>query len=537
MRGHQPQASSSKNNPYHSHNDDPGRMRGRQPHTSSSKNDDDLRGLHMAATRGHRLYFDPTPSVGTRKDTFHEDQAIVAHDPSPQVLLECLVAAENARAQQLILDFVNSKEALWKRPIIRKTNGFPYYAAATSFHEYSFQPPRCIAHARNGFRSIEECSLIQKSRNRQQIFACPIPNCEIWFIIPTAEVARQQFMIAQQGMSRTASRVVEEEESTGAHIEEVSSDDEPLPTPPASQSKGKGKRKAKAKASSVISISDDDAPPQKRTRHTKQTDRADSPESLPLRFQRERPSRRADGHQSLFGEDTATARYSYNRYLVEQLETGYGSGEFNDTPTAHPTASSIPTQVLEIYDRLSVPPSFLDKHYTRYILETNLGETIIRLNSPVGITSDAELLMQKNNVECCVCVAQFSVTGYNAHITDEGCCGNWPKSKKVDRIDLDDDLLRFPLRSFPRNFLVRDNQPMYKSLQQLSDDAVSVAWSAWHSRVGVPKDVYSLIKTGAVKCGKCTFIRSVNFHLEHLDANNTCTDPGEDQGAVATGND
>lgn len=201
--------------------------------------------------------------------------------------------------------------------------------------------------------------------------------------------------------------------------------------------------------------------------------------------------------------------------------------------TAHPAWDmENPHRLLHIFDKRIYPSCLVRTYDNLQLLYKPLGQIIRELNSSLGIPHSDYATMVRSSLLCDGCKSQFSIDGYNQHITD-GRCTNHPDLEpgmllanlclfnvnqcSVEACEASDPSFRF--RSF------RDGRRPAKIGETL-DSPVGAALLEWNSRIGIPTDVWMLVSTAVVLCHDCDLVRSFPAHLLHLEAG-SCTDPGQ----------
>ncbi|KAF9033050.1 hypothetical protein BDZ89DRAFT_1036888 [Hymenopellis radicata] len=419
-----------------------------------------------------------------------------------------------AQSPPAILDFFRERKEeeriqIYMRPDHRvDRNGFLKFMATNKIAKSGKRLPRCIVHAQNHRRPEESCILFIKKRLDQDIFCCPIPNCLVIFIIPPASLMPKTKAPALQ--------IVE------------------LPTPPSSQPRIKRER-PETPAILEISSSDEEAPKKTtakiiKKRPTKKF-KADTepPQPLPDRFEGG-AALQNNKHQSLFGKKSAEARAIWDRALVHSVVDSFNKGEYQNDPRQHPTWSSATPALFRPYDPETVPQKApILRFRLQFIDGTSIGDVIKSFCSLVGCQPETYAKIVQDARRCNACLCSFSTTGYNAHIY-QGNCGNWPMPVAIRPFRVEDELLEeLSVRTYSDTF----NELAYNELQESASsvpaDFFGFAWSDWHSRLGVPYDVWVLMSTGVVRCEECSLVRTLAAHRSHLNAEWKCTDLGQNE--------
>ncbi|KAF8993191.1 hypothetical protein BDQ17DRAFT_1419032 [Cyathus striatus] len=148
-------------------------------------------------------------------------------------------------------------------------------------------------------------------------------------------------------------------------------------------------------------------------------------------------------------------------------------------------------------------------------LHTDVGDAIRALNSTIGIPASSVELLDCISKPCPSCMCVYSPLGYNDHVQN-GRCMNTPSLAFVSTVDVE----RVP----PVNTrIIPESQDIF-SYQEYLDTAVGRAWLEWHSRIGVPMDVWWLISTATVTCEICGLARTFEGDINHRQGAQ-CADP------------
>ncbi|KAJ7218744.1 hypothetical protein C8J57DRAFT_1254742 [Mycena rebaudengoi] len=229
---------------------------------------------------------------------------------------------------------------------------------------------------------------------------------------------------------------------------------------------------------------------------------------------------------SYFSAEVAHARALNNNDLRDYIDECQRAGIFEDAPFEHPLAAPELPQIMRTYCP-KLYPSNLSRTVRHYFYKgqeffnSPLGLAIRYLVSPLGLPWNDYSNIVDHCKGCIGCQCLFSIAGYNAHITEDGRCGNTPSMPAVAR-DSSARLPTFKYRTY------RDRQGIDVPMQYRLNTPSGIALLEWNSRVGIPYDVWSVVSTGIVRCGACDLVRTFEGHKDHLDEAGECGDLGQD---------
>ncbi|KAJ7441364.1 hypothetical protein B0H11DRAFT_1932969 [Mycena galericulata] len=424
--------------------------------------------------------------------TCQRDNEIRVHDPTPGELRAFAAEMVDARQQGIILGYSLSEHKLvqWFRPTQVSKNGSLRRLAASRFQSTpGIQMPLC-PHAANGFRTTEETSMVCKRANSRWAFQCTIQGCPI--IMEIAPITSSQVLLTDQDLedylnqpdyidgdgqdtedeefdSMDTSITDENSLSSSSSMEEV-----------ADYLSGQSRTSSSSSLSSTLSSS---SPPTSNSGW--------SPNRM-------RP-RRSDGSlRPYYSPVVAEKRRNPEHSMIIEVQTGEANGTYEKKPEDHPAwgSSDNPHPILLPYHPNSSSRRIADMMQN---MTSPYGQIIRHFMSTVGIPR----------------ISLFHLC-YHQHRDRGLCTGSVDLPKIPSRHPPLENVPFLQFRTYPANV----EHP--SGGQDLLDCTVGRAFVKWHSREGIPQDVWAMITTAYVHCKDCDLLEIHDWPCESQQTMVTC---------------
>ncbi|KAJ3760419.1 hypothetical protein EV360DRAFT_81213 [Lentinula raphanica] len=455
-----------------------------------------------------RPYFVDSGSRYTRRSSsssmFPFELQIARHHPSALILDPLLRELKAHVREGRLVTFSKEKLAWdkWREPFRALVSGALTTISPPSYEGIpGYKGPVC-PHILNPFLSIEDCTMVVKvSRSRgvnRYTFLAPHPGCEFQMNIPY--YGRQRIEAELQGSDSEDGEETDQmyssflsfssSQSSSASIEEVES--------------------------SLV-----------RGVHTSSGSSASFPGHL--------SSNSSSGSSSLFTpQGTSTPLQPIegrpdntvvDRDLVVDITLAFNRGIFRDFPRFHP-AYSLESQSLGVLAAYHHSNNNGELTYDNMqFFDSTVGRLIRDVNTTLGAKPASFKYLISLSCTCAVCLCEYSPDGFAAHNENgEGSprCRNTPGFPAVpDRRAIEVDETRLIRRTF------LDGQ--HPAFRDDSDSALGRPWLEWNSALGIPADVWAVIKTGVVVCQTCHLVRTFNADRIHRASDGSCMDLGQEE--------
>ncbi|KAJ3839116.1 hypothetical protein F5878DRAFT_660566 [Lentinula raphanica] len=403
------------------------------------------------------------------------DVQIAAHNPSATVLNNLHREMKFFIHNGQLVTFSREIEdwCPWNSPIRALVSGAMTTVAPPSYEAIpGYKPPVC-PHIMNPFLSLEDCEMkvkIYKAHGTTRyVFLAPHPGCQFRMNIPyyghqkldmeydqdsgedgdEIDLLRSAYLSLSQS-SRSSLREVEESLMPGSQLSSASQ------SPSLASS-----------SNSAFSFL-----PQGT--------------STPSRRPRPRPIEGQRKLESFYPAESAERRAAYDQDLVAELDLAYSQGIFRGKFSHF--SSNLPLAILDPYNPSNNDGGITFNHLQYF--DTSVGQIIRGVNTSLGARPSSFKYLVSLSRTCPVCLCEYSPDGFVAHNNNgEGSprCMNTPGCPLVsDTRSPDVD----PERLVQRTFL--DGQ--HPAFNDQSDSALGRPWLEWNSKLGIPADVWKVIK-------------------------------------------
>ncbi|THV07823.1 hypothetical protein K435DRAFT_788171 [Dendrothele bispora CBS 962.96] len=233
---------------------------------------------------------------------------------------------------------------------------------------------------------------------------------------------------------------------------------------------------------------------------------------------RPRPRTQTHSHRGFFTSEKNLQRATYNAVLVYKVKDAYRRGRYRSRirPLTHPAHRHKTHPLLQQWD-VSINPrghNRASQHLEFY--DTPIGLAIRHLHSTRGIPITLWREVRSQEVVCSVCSCSFSRDGYIDHLSND-ICRNWHVARQVK--SLPSGAPAPPVITEP------SESPFEEWFDHMAPSLIALI--EWNSRVGIPRDVWTLVSTSEKHCPDCKLIIGINWYLDRLDSSEgkspTCT--------------
>ncbi|KAG6894111.1 hypothetical protein C0992_007458 [Termitomyces sp. T32_za158] len=410
----------------------------------------------------------------------------------------------------------------WTRPIRIFRNGTMSQVSAQSFPR-DIKPPMCP----HTHKSDEDRTMKLHLQKQYSIYnKCDFFRATSHACIFTVVIPRLNAPLVTQDPAMIAERIGHENDEDAAEIqEEYSYDLDHLLGPSFSPSE--------AEVRNLLAFQQLSTPPSSSRAPSRLVNHLDkiyiNSRVSPMRYAaatratiQPRPlSRTTSTHAASFFEKTvADARANKDSSLISHIKLNYKNGIYRLYPLQHPASNLEDThRILEPYDERIFPGCLNRAFEHAEYMHTDIGRVIRELNSTLGVPLAAINTIYGYSRTCPECRCAFSIDGYNTHLENQRC-KNFPSpTKEITPVFIDlNDVEELCLRKFPQ-------RPAAAPVEFI-DTPIGAAFMEWNSRIGVPKDVWVLIRTAYVQCAVCRLCRTFNGDKAHRDHQGNCADAG-----------
>ncbi|KAJ6467460.1 hypothetical protein DFH09DRAFT_1111943 [Mycena vulgaris] len=450
----------------------------------------------------HRRYA-PYTSAPTRQ----RDTELCSHDPSAAQMQAFQAEIAAARQDGIILGYSREERKLvqWFRPAEVSKNGcFRLLAASRFKFTPGLQMPLC-AHAANGFRTTEETSLECKKVHNRWAFQCPIPGCRI--LIEIAPITSSKVLLTDQALQDYLKQddyiallvliadlnltdgddlvsTDEEFDLGGTTIDDLNS-----PSSTASMQEFASKVLPSTFLSHSVKLFITLAVPI-------------APKAL-------------QWHGEALLSTSGCGEAQEPGVLTGQED---GTYETSEKPEAHPAwgSSDTPHEILLPYHPNSSNRRLADMMQN---MTTPYGQIIRDFMSTAGIPRISLFYLCQQCLLCSGCSCMYSVDGYHQHRDRGICTGSVDLPKIPSRHPKLENIPFIKFRAYPTD-------TEYPDVHDFLDSTVGRAFLKWHSREGIPQDVWAVITTAYVHCKECDLVRCFEADMAHKDRGK-CLDIGQ----------
>ncbi|KAJ6611917.1 hypothetical protein B0H10DRAFT_1952699 [Mycena sp. CBHHK59/15] len=216
----------------------------------------------------------------------------------------------------------------------------------------------------------------------------------------------------------------------------------------------------------------------------------------------------------------AETRGSPNNTFVLNIYNNHEAGLYKTHPEQHPVHQSPLADMLLPYHPAVSICQIADCMQN---MTTPTGLIIRQFTSTTGIPYITCLHLQKDNYPCLACNCMYPLMGHQQHRHRSGRCTNNVDLPMIE--EQDPPLDEFPFlkfRSYPADAKIPSPQEFLNTL-------VGRAFVEWHSKIGVPQDVWAAIITAYVRFQHCDLECSFEADKAHRNEGGECQDIGQEQ--------
>ncbi|KAJ8085916.1 hypothetical protein PM082_004735 [Marasmius tenuissimus] len=230
------------------------------------------------------------------------------------------------------------------------------------------------------------------------------------------------------------------------------------------------------------------------------------------------------GGPNMFSPSVANARAQYDKELVRNMVDFEGTNAGEYPRYDHPAYFEGECSVLDPYDSHKFPNRVGSNGCRWELIYPSFdafGQVIRAFCSQAGVPAHSVHALIEDAVLCHICLCVFTNEGHSIHLVGDQC-GNCESKEEVVR----ETILSEPkvsLRRYPCD--LQSNKSHAKRFEFTARSRVSVAFIEYHSKLGVPQDVWAVIKSAWYVCRVCKLARVFSEHQLHLDNSGDCTDP------------